>query len=189
MRHFLNAVEAADVVECVDARRETSMEAEDLVIDEGSEWEIVEEVGEELPDVCIAIFAQALVVEAVHLCNLSGLVVTAKDGDSGGVSNLEGNEEGNGFDGVVASINVVACVSGQFSGDYGEALWKYRHTHEEVVCVWIWSADSEELHEIMELAMDISTDCHGAFLGTVVSQGQVAGLNAAYHRLDIGLVL
>lgn len=57
VRDFLNAVEAADVVQCVDARRETSMEAENLVIDEGSEWEIVEEVSEELPDVCVAIFA------------------------------------------------------------------------------------------------------------------------------------
>jgi hypothetical protein len=111
MWHFLNAVEASDVVKCVNARGETSVEAEDLVIDEGSKREVVEQVCEELPDVGIAIFAQALVVEAVHLCDLSRFMVTAQDGDSGRISNFEGNEKCDGFDGVVASINVVACSS------------------------------------------------------------------------------
>jgi hypothetical protein len=41
-------------------------------------------------------------------------VVTTKDGDSGRISNFEGDEKCDGFDGVVASINVVACVSSQF---------------------------------------------------------------------------
>jgi hypothetical protein len=37
-------------------------------------------------------------------------------------------------------------------------------THEEVVCVWIWTADAKELHQIVKLAMDVTTDSHGAFL-------------------------
>ena len=37
MRHFLDAVEASDVVKCVNARGESSVEAEDLIIDESGE--------------------------------------------------------------------------------------------------------------------------------------------------------
>lgn len=33
------------------------MQAEDLVVDEGGEGKIIEEVGEILPDVCVAVFA------------------------------------------------------------------------------------------------------------------------------------
>ena len=37
-------------------------------------------------------------------------------------------------------------------------------THEEVVCVRVGTANLEELHEIMELAVDITTDGDGTFL-------------------------
>ena len=111
MWHFLNAVEASDIVKSVDARGKTSVEAEDLVIDEGSKGKVVEKVCEELPDVGITIFAQALIIEAVHLCDLSRFMVAAQDRDSGRISNFEGDEKGDGFDRVVASIDVVACTS------------------------------------------------------------------------------
>jgi hypothetical protein len=39
---------------------------------------------------------------------LAGLVVPAKDGDALGVSDLESHEEGDGLDGIVATIDVVA---------------------------------------------------------------------------------
>src|SRR5258707_73438 len=49
VRHFLDAVEASNVVEGIDAWGETTVKAEDLIVDEGSEWQVVEKVGEELP--------------------------------------------------------------------------------------------------------------------------------------------
>jgi hypothetical protein len=49
MWNFLDAVQRADVIECVDTRRQTSVETEDLVIDESGQGEIIEEVGEK-PD-------------------------------------------------------------------------------------------------------------------------------------------
>lgn len=85
------------------------MQAEDLVVNEGGEGEIVEEVGEGFPDVGVTVLAQALVVEAVDLGDLARLVVAPQDGNALGVSDLEGDEEGDGFDGVVAAIYVVAC--------------------------------------------------------------------------------
>ena len=109
MWDFLYSVESTDIVECVDARGETSVEAEDLVLDQGCEGKEVEEVGEVLPDVGIAVLAQAFVVEAVNLGDLARLVVAAEDGNALWVSDLESYEEGDGLDGKVTTIDVVAC--------------------------------------------------------------------------------
>ena len=108
VRHFLDAVEASNVVEGINAGGEATVKAEDLVVDEGSEWEVIEEISEEFPDVGIAILAQALIVEAIDLCDLSRFVVAAEDGDSGGISDLKSYKKGDGLDGVVASVDIVA---------------------------------------------------------------------------------
>lgn len=55
MGHFLDAVKRANVVQSINAGRQASVETEDLVVDESSEREVVEEIGEVLPDVGIAI--------------------------------------------------------------------------------------------------------------------------------------
>lgn len=86
------------------------MQTEDLVLDESGEGEEVEEVGEVLPDVGVAVLAETLVVEAVDLRDLARLVVAAEDGDALGVADLEGDEQGNCLDGVVATVDVVACA-------------------------------------------------------------------------------
>lgn len=83
------------------------MEAEDLVLDQGGQGKVVEQVGEVLPDVGIAILSQAFVVEAVDLSDLAGLVIPSEDGDALGVSDLESDEEGNCLDGIISSIDVV----------------------------------------------------------------------------------
>ena len=109
VRHLLYAVERPDVVERVDAGREAAVEAEDLVVDQRGEGEVVEEVGEVFPHVGVAVLAQALVVEAVDLRDLAGLVVATEDGDALRVSDFESDEERDRLDRVVASINVVTC--------------------------------------------------------------------------------
>lgn len=75
MRNFLDSVKGSNVVECIDAGRETSVEAEDLVVDEGGEGEVVEQIGEVLPHVCVSVFAEAFIIEAVHLSDLARFVV------------------------------------------------------------------------------------------------------------------
>src|SRR3954467_2908948 len=65
VRHLLYPVQSTDVIKRVNARRETSVETEDLVVNERGERQEVEQVCEVLPDVGVAVFAQALVVEAV----------------------------------------------------------------------------------------------------------------------------
>lgn len=84
------------------------MQTEDLVLDKGSQGQEVKEVGEVFPDIRIAVLAKALIVEAVDLRDLSGLVVAAQDCDARGIADFEGDEEGDGFDAIIATVDIVA---------------------------------------------------------------------------------
>ena len=53
-----------------------------LVVHQGGEGQVVEQVGEVLPHVGIAVLPQTLVVEAVHLSDLTRLVVPPQDRDA-----------------------------------------------------------------------------------------------------------
>lgn len=86
MWHFLYTIKSSDVVQRVNAGGKTSVETEDLVVDEGGEGKVVEEIGKVLPNICISIFSEALVVKSINLSDLAGFVVTTEDGDSLGVS-------------------------------------------------------------------------------------------------------
>lgn len=107
VRDFLDPVESANVVEGVNRRTETAVEAEDLILNQGSKGEVIKEVREILPDISVAIFPQTLVVEAIDLCDLTGLVVSTQDRDALRVADFESNKESDGLDGVVPTVNVV----------------------------------------------------------------------------------
>ena len=92
MWDFLYAIECSDVIEGIDAWGETSVEAEDLVVDEGSKGEVIEQVGEVFPNIGIAVLSEALIIEAVDLGDLAGFVVATEDCDALRVSNFESNE-------------------------------------------------------------------------------------------------
>ena len=156
MRRFLHAIELADLVESVDAGRETTVKAEDGVLDDGGQREEIEEFRELFPNIGVAVLTQALIVEAIpkvnrvsatlyyfdlHLSDLTALVVTAQNCDSVGEANLEGDEECDGLDTVVATIDVI--------------------THEQVVSVGRLTANLEELTKVMELAVDITANSDG----------------------------
>ena len=111
-----------------------------LRVDESGEWQIVEQVGEILPHVGVAVLAQALVVEAVHLCDLTRLVVAAQYCDAIFVAHLERDKQCHGLHRVVAAIDIVA--------------------HEQVVGVRRVAADFEQLHEIVELAVHVAAHRH-----------------------------
>lgn len=67
-------------------------------------------------------------------------MISAKNGKSVFIANLERNKQGDSFYTVVSSVNVV--------------------THKQVIGVRRWTANSEEFFEIMELPMDISTNSY-----------------------------
>ncbi len=67
MRDFLKPIQCSDVIQRVDAGTEATVEAKDLPVNQGGQRQVVEQVGEILPDVGVAVFAQAFVVESVNL--------------------------------------------------------------------------------------------------------------------------
>ena len=69
-------------------------------------------------------------------------MIAAKDGDTILKADFETDEECHGFHAVVAAINIVP--------------------HEQVVGVRTATSNLEKLHEIMELAMNITTDGYWA---------------------------
>ena len=67
-------------------------------------------------------------------------MVTTENGDAILIADFQGDEESDGLDGVVATIDVV--------------------THEQVVGVGRLSANLEQLAQVVELAMDVTADRH-----------------------------
>ena len=109
VRDLAEAVDDFDLVEAVDARAEPPVHAEDLVVDDDAEGEEVEHVGEVVPHVGVAVLAVALGVEAVGLRHPARLVVAPDQVHAGRVAQFEADEEGDGFDGEEAPVDVVAC--------------------------------------------------------------------------------
>lgn len=79
-----------------------------LVIDEGSKGQVIEQVGEKPPHIGVAVLPETLVVESIHLRDLSRLVISAQDGHPIPITEFHGYQQGDGFDGIVAAIDVVA---------------------------------------------------------------------------------
>lgn len=83
------------------------MKTEYLIVDERRKRQVIEQISEVFPDVGVPVLPQALVVEAIDLCDLARFVVASKDGDARWVADLECNKEGDRLDRVVATIYVV----------------------------------------------------------------------------------
>ena len=67
------------------------MKTENLVLDNGSHWDVIEESREHHPDILAPKFFLAFFVEAINLCDSSGLVVSSGQMDSIRVPNLQGD--------------------------------------------------------------------------------------------------
>ena len=111
MGYLLDSVKRTDVIKGVDTRRQPSVQAEDLVVDKSGEGKVVEEIGKVFPDIGVAIFSEAFIIEPVDLCDLSRLVVSTENCDSRRISDLQSDKEGHGFDGVVTTVYIVSCLS------------------------------------------------------------------------------
>jgi len=82
-----------------------------------------------------------LAIGNLHLGDLSRLVVTSQDSDSILIADFEGDEESDGLDGVVTSVNVIS--------------------HEEVVGVGGLAANLKQLAQVVELTMDVTANRDG----------------------------
>ena len=64
------------------------MQAEDGVLYDSRQWQIVKKLRETLPDIGIAVLPEALVIKAIDLGDLSRLMVSSQDCDALRISNL-----------------------------------------------------------------------------------------------------
>ena len=76
----------------------TAVHAEDAVIDDCGETEVVEYLRAVLPHIHAPVLFQALIVEAVHLGDLPALVVSSDEGDAVGVPDLFKTHRGAAFE-------------------------------------------------------------------------------------------
>lgn len=108
-----------------------------LIIHQRRKRKVIKQVRKVLPNTRSPVLPQALIVKSVNLRDLAGLVVSSEDEDPVGVTNLEGDEESHGLDGVVAAVDVVA--------------------HEEVVGVGGGTANAVQLDQVVPLAVHVPT--------------------------------
>jgi hypothetical protein len=137
--HVSWAHDTADLLHGVQVRAEATVHGEDLLVDDGSDREAVEAVGEGLPQLDV-VPSLALIIEAVDPVDGGALVVTAQDEEVLGVLDLVGQQQADGLERLLASVDVVA--------------------QEEVVCFWWEAAIFEQAEEVIILAVDVSTDLH-----------------------------
>ena len=62
---LLHAIELSDLIKGVDTWGETTMEAEDLVLNNSCEWKVIEEFGELFPYVGVTVLSQAFIIESI----------------------------------------------------------------------------------------------------------------------------
>ena len=84
------------------------MQTEDLVLNYRCEGQVVEQICEVLPDVRVAIFAEALVVESIDLSDLTRLVIASDQSDTLRVTNFQGEQKKERLDRIVATIDEIS---------------------------------------------------------------------------------
>lgn len=113
------------------------MHGENLLVDNGGNGKAVEAVGESLPQLNV-VATLALVVEAINAVDGGALVVAAQDEEVFGILDLVCEQEANGLERLLTTVDIVA--------------------EEEVVSLGREAAILEETEEIIVLAVDIAAN-------------------------------
>ncbi len=129
-----------DLVHDGEFGREAAVAAEDLLVDDAGDGQAVEGVGEGLPELDV-VAALALVEEAVDAVDGGALVVSAENEEVLGELDLEGEDEADALEALLAAVDVVA--------------------EEEVVGGRREAAVLEEAEQIVVLAVDVAADLDG----------------------------
>lgn len=138
MGDFHSSVNESDLVDGLDLWGKSTMDAENLALDDSADSKVVENLRAIFPWVGISILSNGFIVETVDGSDLSSLVVASEQGDVSWVLHLQAKEELESFNGVESSIDEI--------------------THEDVSSIWNLTTLVEKLKKIVELTVDISTD-------------------------------
>lgn len=113
------------------------MHGEDFFVNDGGDRQAVEAICESLPELDV-VPSLALIVEPVYAVDRGAFVVTAQDEKVFGVLDLVGQQEADGLERLLATINVIA--------------------EEEVVGLGGEAAVLEQSQKIVILTVDISAN-------------------------------
>lgn len=138
VRDLHSSLEKSDLVKSFYIGRQSTVNTEDLALNNGSDSEVIENFAAVLPRVRVSVLSDSLIVETVHGGDLSGLVVTTEKSNASGVLKFKAEQELESFDGVVTTINEIA--------------------HKDVASVGDLAALVEKFKKIMELTMDVTAD-------------------------------
>ena len=121
------------------------MQTKHAILHQCRQWQVIEQVREETPDLRAAVLSEAFVVEAVYLGDLAGFVIAPQNVYPRGISHLETDQEGHSLDAVIAAVDVIA--------------------QKEVVRIGHLAAHAEQFDEIVELAVQIAHEGDGGGYG------------------------
>mmetsp|Transcript_86454 Transcript_86454/g.242040 ORF Transcript_86454/g.242040 Transcript_86454/m.242040 type:complete len:255 (+) Transcript_86454:315-1079(+) len=171
VRDLLHSVDHPDLVQQLDIGGQAAVHAEDRVLYQRRQRQVVEYLCAVLPWVGIAVLPHALVVEAVHLGDLSRLVVAADQRDATRIADLEQYQQLECLNAVVTSVYEVA--------------------HEDVVLLRNLPTDVEQLQHVEELAVDVTTDHDRKLdrLNIVLLDEKVLKLLACHSQQPLGQYL
>ena len=105
--YICGAHDATDLLHRIEIGAQPAMHSEDLLVDDSSDREAVEAVGESLPQLDV-ISTLALIVETVDSVDGGALMVATEDKKVLGVLDLIGQEKADGLERLLSSIYVVA---------------------------------------------------------------------------------
>lgn len=79
MRDLHSSIDESDLVDGLDFRGETTVDAEDFAFDHGTNAEVVEDFGAVLPRVGVSVLSNSFIIEAIYGSDLSGLMVASEE--------------------------------------------------------------------------------------------------------------
>lgn len=129
--------DTADLFHRVQVGTQTTVHGEDLLIDDGGNRQAVEAIGECLPELDV-VPPFAFIIETIDSVDGGALVVPTEDEEVLGVFDLVCEEKADGFEGLLATVNVVS--------------------EEKVVGFWREATVFKEAQKIVVLAVDITAN-------------------------------
>jgi hypothetical protein len=85
MRNLLSTSNDTDLINGTDLRAQTTMNTEDLSINDSGEDKEIKNLAARLPDRCVTVLLLALLIETIDLSDLAGFMVASNEGDLIGV--------------------------------------------------------------------------------------------------------
>jgi hypothetical protein len=128
---------AANLFHRIEVRAQTTVHGEDLLVDDGGNWQAVEAVGKSLPQLDV-VPALALVIEAVNAVDRRAFMIATENEEVLRILDLVGKQQADCLKRLLPSVNIVA--------------------KKQIVGFWWEAAILEETQKVIVLAVDVAAN-------------------------------